>query len=125
MARRRMIRCAMCRCARPLTWFVPTIVWEHYIPPEHRRWILCFSCWKELTARRDNRAFEAAHGRPLGWSGGYPIEWETGKTMAPERWVTHWPKDYPSERDFPSRLIAEKEAAARPPSSESTPPLWL
>jgi hypothetical protein len=78
-----------------MTWFVPPVVWEHYILPEHRHWILCFSCWKELTTRRDNRAFEAAHGRPLGWPGGYPIEWETGKTMAQERWATHWPVDYP------------------------------
>lgn len=65
-----MSRCAKCRCAPAMTWFVPTIVWEHYISPEHRHGILCFTCWKELTTRRDNRAFEAAHGRPLGAEGG-------------------------------------------------------
>ena len=88
--------CAICRCEHAMTWFVPGVVWRHYIPPEDRGKIICFSCWKGITTKRDNRAFEARHGRPVAWPGGTPMEWETGERMPQERWATHWPRDYPS-----------------------------
>lgn len=89
------LACAGCRRESPDFWMVPPMVWEFYIEPARRRDILCFACWKRITTRRDNRSFEAAHGRPVGVPFWFPIEWETGEPMPLERWATHWPKDYP------------------------------
>jgi hypothetical protein len=47
--------CDACRRPHALRWLVPDAVWQHYISPEHRQWLLCFACWKTLTTARDNR----------------------------------------------------------------------
>ena len=78
--------CALCGRAHAATWFVPARVWRHYIPCGQWHLVLCFKCWKSITTARDNRSFEAAHGRPVG-IGPCPIEWETGKPMVEERFA--------------------------------------
>ena len=65
---------------------VPSAVWEFYIEPAHREDILCLTCWKTITTRRDNRAYEARHGRPIGIPYWFPLEWETGEAMVEERY---------------------------------------
>jgi hypothetical protein len=30
----------------------------------------------------------------MGVPYGFPLEWESGEPMTPERWSAHWPRDY-------------------------------
>src|SRR5262245_467819 len=87
-------RCAICRVKDPSLFMVPDKVWRFYVPEKLRKKIICHACWKEMTTRKDFRAFEAEHGRPMGVPYGFPLEWETGEPMLPERWSRHWPRDY-------------------------------
>jgi hypothetical protein len=99
-------RCYVCRDQRgsKVRWLVPHGVWVYYIPSGDRDKRICFPCWKELTTKRDGRAYEAKHGRPVGLPlPGFPLEWQTGERMAPERIATHWPFDYPP-KDAPDEF---------------------
>jgi hypothetical protein len=114
--------CDACLRSHALRWLVPDAVWKHYIPPEYRHWLLCFACWKAITTDRDNRAFEAKHGRPYGWPYWYPLEWETGEAMPFERWAVHWPAGYPESFEDGARRAAEPAALQSNTSNDLTSP---
>jgi hypothetical protein len=57
----------------PLSFLVPDPVWAFYIPPPCRRLFICLVCWKQIVAERDQGAYQAEHGLPAGWPGGYPL----------------------------------------------------
>jgi hypothetical protein len=57
----------------PLGFLVPDPVWTFYIPAPCRRLFICLGCWKTIVAERDQGAYQAEHGFPAGWPGGYPL----------------------------------------------------
>ncbi|SEB85730.1 hypothetical protein SAMN05444161_0018 [Rhizobiales bacterium GAS191] len=62
--RTRINRCGICGAREPAMFDVPTIVWEHYVPPDERAHMLCIDCWRRLVAVTDGGTFQDQHGGP-------------------------------------------------------------
>jgi hypothetical protein len=127
---RKPLHCHFCRSRERLNgpWLlVPHKVWTHYIAPKDREKLICFFCWKAITTKRDGRAFEARHGRPValnflrrkGDPFCLPMEWDTGELMPPERWPLRWPRHYPPRHSSSKFWYGPRRALSR---SQVEPP---